>query len=256
VLAMAQIQLGLSKPAHDSFANAMDEAKRRLPQAGDLDDEWNDWINVHVLTREAVSLIPDAAESAATNLPEKPAWQQALANSGFKVLTERQEDGTWEVDIDDQPVTNISMLHDAPVSRLTLMHTAVADLTPLRGMALKWLRLAGTKVKDLSPLQGMPLESLQISGTPVTDLSPLRGMPLQLLNMTGCRGITNLEPLREINTFQTIILPPNAKDLDFLRSETNIERISFKYDAATHGPAQTAAEFWAQQDEKPAPTQP
>jgi hypothetical protein len=113
---------------------------------------------------------------------------------------------------------------------------------------LRWLRLAGTKVTDLSPLQGMPLESLQISGTPVADISALRGMPLKLLNMTGCASITNLEPLQGITTFQTIILPPNAKDFGFLRNEPQLSRISFKYDAASKGPAQTAAEFWAQQD--------
>jgi hypothetical protein len=150
-------------------------------------------------------------------------------------------------------VTDISMLRGAPLSRLTLMHTSVSDLTPLRGMSLRWLRLAGTKVSDLSPLQGMPLESLQISGTPVTDISPLRGMPLKMLNMTSCGGITNLEPIRGINTFQTIILPPNAKDFGFLRNEPQLTRISFKYDHAVGGPAQTAAEFWAQQDSNQTP---
>ena len=251
---MAQFQLGQSKQSRDSFAGTVDTITHWMLQAGHLDDDWYDWISMQVLMREAVALMPDARKLAAA---KTPAWQEALAKTGYKFNVEQQEDGTWEVDMDDQPLTDISALHDAPLSRLTLMHTAVADLTPLRGMHLKWLRLAGTKVADLSPLTGMPLESLQISGTPVTDLSPLRGMPLKLLNMTGCTGITNLEPLKEITTFQTVILPPNAKDFGFLRNETNLERLSFKYDSATKGPAQTAAEFWAQQDGgKPAAAQP
>jgi tetratricopeptide (TPR) repeat protein len=247
VLAMAQFQLGQAQASRESFAKAMDEAKRRLPREGDLGEEWNDWINVRLLTREGVALMPDAGK---LTVPKTPAWQEALTKAGFKFTVEQQDDGTWEVGLDDQPVTDISMLHDAPLSRLTLMHTTVADLTPLRGLRLKWLRLAGTKVTDLSPLKDMPLESLQISGTPVTDLSPLRGMPLKMLNMTGCTGITTLEPLKETVTFQSVILPPNAKDFGFLRNEPNLVRLSFKYDSATKGPAQTAAEFWAQRDAK------
>jgi hypothetical protein len=138
-------------------------------------------------------------------------------------------------------------LRGAPISRLSLMHTTVSDLSPLRGMSLKWLRLAGTKVTDLDPLQGMPLESLQISGTPVADLSPLRGMPLRDLKMSGCTNITNLEPIAGIITLQSVILPPNAKNFDFLRRVTNLKRLSFKYDPATKGPAQTTSEFWAEQ---------
>jgi hypothetical protein len=94
----------------------------------------------------------------------------------------------------------------------------------------------------------MPIESLQLSGTPVTSIEPLRGMPLKLLNMTGCTGITNLEPIKEITTLESVILPPNAKDFGFLRNEPHLTRVSFKYDKGTHAPAQSAEEFWAQQD--------
>jgi len=248
VLAMAEYQLGQSKQSRDYLSKAVDTINRRLPKAGHLDDDWCDWITIHLLLREATALIPGADALAADALPGKSPWQQALARSGFKFSTEQQDDGTWEVDLDDQPITDISMLSNAPLSRVTLMHTSVADLTPLRGMSLTWLRLAGAKVSDLSPLQGMPLESLQISGTPVADISPLRGMPLKQLNMTGCTGITNLEPLREITTIQAIILPPNARNFGFFRGESQLARISFKYDQSAKGPAQTAADFWAQQD--------
>jgi hypothetical protein len=114
------------------------------------------------------------------------------------------------------------------------------------------MRLAGTKVSDLSPLQGMPIESLQISGTPTADLSPLRGMPLQMLNMTDCKAITNLEPIAKITTFKSIILPPHATGFEFLRSLTNLERISFQYEKGK-GPAQSAEEFWKLQDQRKMP---
>jgi tetratricopeptide (TPR) repeat protein len=256
VLAMARYQLGHAKQSHDSLTNAVDVITRYRPKAGHQDEEWYEWIAVNTLTKEAVALIPGADALTAAAFPEKSAWQVALAKCGFKYTTEQQDDGTWEVGLDDQPVTDISMLRGAPLSRVTLMHTSVADLSPLRGMSLRWLRLAGTKVTDLSPLQGMPLESLQISGTPVTDISALRGMPLKMLNMTSCAGITNLEPIQGINTLQTVILPPNAKDFGFFRNEPQLTRISFKYDHAVGGPAQTATEFWAQQDAKNAAAKP
>jgi Flp pilus assembly protein TadD len=247
VMAMAEYQLGQQVQSRCFFTNAVNSINHVLPKAGRLDDQWYDWINIHVLLREALATIPEAG-TWSPNLPgQKPAWQVALAKSGFKFQLEQQDDGTWEVDGDDQPVEDISMLQGAPLSRLTLMHTSITNLEPLRGMALKWLRIQGTKVSDLSPLQGMPIESLQISGTPVTDLSPVRGMPLKLVMMTNCKGITNVEPLRGITTIETIVLPPNVKDFGFFRNEPQLQRISFKYDKA-HGPAQTAAEFWAEQD--------
>ena len=248
VLAMAQYQLGQSKQSQASFAEAVHEVNHDLPKAGHLGDEWNDWITIHILMREALALMPDIVKSVPGALQEKASWQEALTKTGFKFITEQQDDGTWEVDLDDQPVKDISMLHDAPLSRLTIMHASVSDLTPLRGMSLKWLRLGGTKVTDLSPLEGMPLEYLQISGTQVNNISPLHEMPLKFLNMNSCTGITNLEPLKEITTLESVILPPNAKDFGFLRNEPRLTRISFKYDKSTRGPAQSTKEFWAQQD--------
>jgi len=252
VLAMAQFRLNQSDASRESFSNAM-AVVNELPKTVYPDDDWNEWITIHVLLREAVALNPDFEKSiavAAVVAPkvEIPAWQIALTNAGWKFKSERQDDGTWEIDLDDQPIADISLLHGTPVSRLTLMHTQVSDLAPLRGLSLKWLRLAGTKVSDLSPLQGMPLESLQISGTPVADLSPLRGMPLKTLIMTSCTEITNLAPIEGIATLESVIIPPNAKNFEFLRSVTNLERISFKYDPTIKGPAQAATDFWADYD--------
>ncbi|HEY1661282.1 MAG TPA: protein kinase [Verrucomicrobiae bacterium] len=247
VLAMAQFELNQPGASRAALAEAADAIKNKLPQAGDLDESyWNDWINAHVLMREAMALIP-----AASSL-ETPAWQTALTRAGLKFTSEQRDDGTWDLTLDGQPVTNLMILRDALLSRLSLARTPVSDLSPLRGMPLIKLRLAGTKVTDLSPLEGMPLKVLQLSGTPVTDIGPLHDMPLVDLKMTGCGGITNVEPIAGITTLQNLVLPPGAKNFDFLRSETNILRISFRYDEVNEGPAQTAAEFWAQQDGKTA----
>ena len=66
--------------------------------------------------------------------------------------------------------------------------------------------------------------------------------------MTDAQGITNLDALKGMNLLQGVILPPNAKDFEFLRDMTNILRISYKYDPVNKGPAQSAAEFWAEFD--------
>jgi hypothetical protein len=245
LLAMAQTQLGQTAASRESLARAMDVVDHSLRKPGHLEEDWNDWITIHILLREASTLMPEAATAGE---PKTPAWQTALTQAGYKLTVEQQDDGSWDVDLEDQPLADLSLLRGANISRLSLMHTRVADLAPLRGMPLKKLRLAGTKVTDLAPLQNMPLENLQISGTAVSDLSPLRGMPLKVLTMTSCSAITNLEPLAGIQTFQSVILPPNAKNFSFLRAQPNLSRLSFRYDSTVKGPAQTAAEFWAEQD--------
>jgi serine/threonine protein kinase len=60
VLAMAQLQLGRLRESDAALSNAVYAVNHKLPQAGDLGVEWNEWINAHVLLREAQSLMPEA----------------------------------------------------------------------------------------------------------------------------------------------------------------------------------------------------
>jgi len=256
--AMTQYKLGQVQEARPTLANGLWLAKDRLPVAGQssLGDDWNQWILAQILMREAAVLMPEvaAAKTAAPapGPPEIPSWQIALTNAGWKFTSDKQDDGTWELILDDQPVTNISLLHGAAISRLSLMHTAVSSLEPLRGMPLKKLWLAGTAVTDLAPLQGLRLEYLQISGTAVTNLEPLRGMPLHDLRMSGCTNLVDLAPVIGLTTLQNVILPPNAKNIEPFRQATNLVRISYKYDPSIKAPAQTAADFWDAYDKRQA----
>jgi serine/threonine protein kinase len=248
LLAMTMQQTKETDAARSLLTSGLAMADSKMVKSGkDLQDGWISWLQAQMLMREATALIPGAATSHLSENSE-PSWQIPLRQAGLKFTTQREDDGSWELILDDQPVSDLTSLRDAPLSRLSLMHTSVAELSPLHGMSLKWLRLAGTKVADLSPLRGMPLESLQLSGTPVTDLTPLANMRLKFLNMTGCTGITNLEPIATIKTFQSVILPPHAKRFEFLRGLTNLTRISFRYDPVRKGPAQSATEFWAELD--------
>ena len=63
VLAMAQARLGQSADGRESMAKAMDIVDHSLRKAGHLEDDWNDWIIVHILLREAAALMPDAGKT-------------------------------------------------------------------------------------------------------------------------------------------------------------------------------------------------
>jgi hypothetical protein len=76
-------------------------------------------------------------------------------------------------------------------------------------------------------------------------------MPLTDLRLHGCKQITDFMPLADCKNLQKLTLPPNAKDIEFLRAFAKLERIGFN-DAPYNGtlPAQTAAEFWQEYDAK------
>lgn len=238
-------------------------------------------------------------------------WLRRLRASGAIKSVRQRPDDTWELDLSDANISDISHLEGVPISSLNLRNTAVADLRPLRGMPLEVLRIDDTAVTDLRPLQGMPIEELEIRrinitdiavlrgmplkrlqlgenaitdleplrgmalialGIPktmVTDLSPLAGMPLEYLDLIGtsvtdisivrgmpltkvrlrrCDQITDLSPLAEAKELISLSLPPNPKDIKFLRDLPKLERLSFMEVTAT--PDKTAAEFWKDYDAK------
>jgi hypothetical protein len=92
-------------------------------------------------------------------------------------------------------VSDLSPLKGMPLTYLNCDETRVADLSPLEGAKLEKLYCAFTRVKDLSPLEGMPLELLHCSFTGVDDLSPLKGAPLERLQFAST-NVSDLGPLR------------------------------------------------------------
>ena len=89
-----------------------------------------------------------------------------------------------------------------------------------------------------------------MNATPVADLSPLRGLRLTSLRLHGCEQLTDLSPLADCKELNHLTLPPNAKDIEFLRTLPNLARLSFaedKKDASI--PDKTAAEFWKEYDQ-------
>ncbi len=178
-------------------------------------------------------------------------WVSALLKAGIRPKGQKQlEDGTWDIDLSESAISDLSILRAVPISRLSLGGIAVTDLSPLKDMKLKALYLWHTKVVDLSPLRGMPLEELNLAGTKVADLSVLRDMPLTSVRLHQCSEIKDVAALANCQSLRRITLPPNAKNIELLRKLLSLERISFVEDLETYSPDKSATEFWKEFDAK------
>jgi serine/threonine protein kinase/Leucine-rich repeat (LRR) protein len=218
-------------------------------------------------------LIGGVPDSNVAEFWEQYGWVGRLFDAGVRPQTLRRLDnGRWELDlagdntVDLTPlrglpierlglsktnVADLSALRGMPLEYLQLSHTTAADLEPLRGMPLKEVRLFRTKASDLSPLEGMPLERVDFGHTTVADISALRGMPLVEAKFSNCTSLTDVSPLAESMNLQTVTLPPNAKNFEFLRDFPKLQRLSFTEDPKNgYRPDKTAAEFWQEQDAK------
>jgi serine/threonine protein kinase/Leucine-rich repeat (LRR) protein len=143
-------------------------------------------------------------------------WIQAVERAGHSFVRRKLADGTWEVDLRDQPIDDLTPLTGAPISVLNLFNTPVHDLSPLRGMPLRALDLRRSSVTDLAPLRGAPLRELYLwtnkiadysvlaeftalevfdaSETNLDDLTPLRTTKLRMLRI-GSSKVRDLSPL-------------------------------------------------------------
>ncbi len=101
---------------------------------------------------------------------------------------------------------DLSPLKGLMLRSLRLEEVSVADLSPLQGMKLEEVALIKTGVSDLTPLSGAPIRSLVISESPVEDISPLEGMPLDValfLDKTKVEDISVLSGYRAPKLYLT-----------------------------------------------------
>ena len=173
-----------------------------------------------------------------------------LESMGIKAKRLRQlQDGMWDVDLSQSSLADLSILKGAPIAELWIQETGVADLGPLKGMKLRKLHLYHTSVTDLSPLKGMPLEYLNLVTTKITDIGPVAGMPLEEIKLNDCKLLTDISPLKQCPTLRLVTLPPEARDIEFLRTFPRLERLSYtENDRNGWRPSQAAAEFWKEYD--------
>ena len=196
--------------------------------------------------------------------PELRAYRDAFRGPVFRGRFQRLGDGTFSANLRGLPApVYLTLLRNQvlTVSELYLDDASLTELEILKGMPLRSLSLVGcVALKDLTPIRDMKLKVLNIARSAVGDLSQLHGMPLVELSLDGCTKLTDFSPLKDIPTLEKLLLPRNAKGIDFLRTHPKLKYLSFK------GLSEPVAEFWAKHDkgrpdkgkppEKPAKEQP
>ena len=125
----------------------------------------------------------------------------------------QRPDGTWDLDLSDLDVSDLSTLRNTNISGLDLRDTGVERLDGLRGLRLFSLNLAGTKVEDLKPLRPMPLKNLILDGTEVRNLEHLRNMPLTRLHAKS-DSIEDFSTIGTLQELEELSLPLHAAGVD------------------------------------------
>jgi hypothetical protein len=127
---------------------------------------------------------------------------------------------------DISPVRALTGLRTLESENFTRGKGVLADLSPLKGMALERLNYAGTRVSDISPLKGMRLKVLLAMNTDVSDLTPLQGMPLRHLDLHGSLGVTSIEVLEEMPLEYLNLTSLKVADLSVLRGMMSLRYLN------------------------------
>ena len=192
----------------------------------------------------AVKLLRDAVEKD----PQLKPLREYLRGAALRGRFTRLADGTYSANLRGlPPPIYLPLLKNevVSVSAIFLDDSNFSDLSIFSGMKLHELWLAGcAHVTDLSPLRDMQLKVLNLNRTSVSDLKPLAGMPLLDLSLDSCTKITDFRPLMECVSLEKLVLPRNAKNIDFLRKHPQLKFLSNK------GLSEPAADFWAEYDKR------
>lgn len=143
---------------------------------------------------------------------------------------------------------DISPLNGLSLTTLQIVNSPISDISSLKGMPLQTLFLDNTQVDDISPLKEMPLEGLYLGSTLVSDLTPLKGMiTLKYLVLENCKEVKDLKPLLECPNLESLIIPDNMKNIDYLQSHPNLKYIDtkcMKEPVPMDWEMKSAEEFW------------
>jgi hypothetical protein len=189
----------------------------------------------------------------------RPPWERGKGPPGgewggrrvaFEERISLRPDGTVSVDLSRVAAPDIALFLKMAEQRpnltlhsLNLRSTGISDLSLLSQLPLKNLFLGGNSgVVNITPLAGMPLERLDLTGTRVSDLSPLGGSAIRELILEGCRAITDLTPLAQCAKLETLIVPSQVRDLEFLRGKPGLLILG------TSQPGRPVDTFWQEYD--------
>ncbi|OGV62190.1 MAG: hypothetical protein A3K19_01375 [Lentisphaerae bacterium RIFOXYB12_FULL_65_16] len=177
-----------------------------------------------------------------TALQGLPITSLDLSGTAVQNLTPLQGLPLCELKLNGAPVVDLAPIAKLPLTRLECAGAPVRDGGPLAGLKLRSLWLGGTQVANLGFLRGQALEELGLEQLHITDIGVLQGMPLRTLLLTDCPQVTDLSPLRDDASLETLILPPNHGDIEFLRRCPKLRNLGYE------SPARRAVQFWEQYD--------
>jgi hypothetical protein len=102
--------------------------------------------------------------------------------------------------------------------------SAIVDLSPLRCLPLRFLRLVGTRVTSVEPVRAARLESVDFqSNTLLTDISALQDMPLTAVTFYACRSLADITALKHARLTKINFEGTKIKDLSALRGQPIVE---------------------------------
>ena len=169
----------------------------------------------------------------------------ALRRRGLTFSLFKRAAGTYYLEIQNQPLRDLSILKGAPISELILVNCQVSDLTPIRDLPLEYLNIPYNPITDLGPLRGMQIKTLYLTSTKVSDLSPLTSLPLKELYLGSCDSVTDVAPLAEIPTLEKAVVPMQAVHIEALHKLRKLQMLAFQTtDGSPYFPDTTAEEFW------------
>jgi Leucine-rich repeat (LRR) protein len=152
----------------------------------------------------------------------------AIRSTGLTFNLWKRPDATYRLTIQNQALSDLSFLKDAPISELIISGCKVVDLSPLQNLPLQELWASENPVSDLTPLRGLPLERLRLTRTNVSDLSPLIGLPLKELYVSACANLTDVALLAEIPTLEKLTVPAHARNIEALRKLPKLQMLAFE----------------------------
>jgi hypothetical protein len=118
------------------------------------------------------------------------------------------------------------------ITRILLEETSVRDLTPLKGLPLKELRVNYTRISDISPVADLPLEQFSLANTHVKNISHVKLMPLNTLWLNSTK-VTDLSPLKGKSLVSLDISGTDISDLSALKNMTSLKRLNLRRSKVT-----------------------
>lgn len=136
--------------------------------------------------------------------------------------------GLRELALDVHCITDLSVLEDMPLEKLSLKKCSLDSLSSLPDLEeLKLLNVSDNPLTDISTLEKFPdLEELYFMNTSVTDIHVLEGSKLRFLDCSYT-GITDYSAVATLDSLTALrISHGNTQTIAFINTLTNLDQLT------------------------------